>query len=60
MTLKSDAEFEIKLTLDMRNFVSFNASSGKKICTLICYFCRKYIMFEPKMYRGFMCHNNEE
>ena len=33
MTLKSDAKFEQKLTLDskndMRNLVNFNASSGK-------------------------------
>ena len=33
MTLKSDAQFEEKLTLgfkiDMRNLVNFNASSGK-------------------------------
>ena len=33
MTLKSDAKFEEKLALgsksDMRNFVNFNASSGK-------------------------------
>ena len=33
MTLKSDARFEEKLTLgsknNMRNFVNFNASSGK-------------------------------
>ena len=33
MTLKSDAKFEEKLTLDsendMRNVVNFNASSGK-------------------------------
>ena len=31
-----------------------------KICTLVCYFCRKYIIFEPKKYRGVMCHNTEE
>ena len=31
-----------------------------KICTLMCYFCRKYIMFEPKEYRGVMCYNTEE
>ena len=41
--------------------VNFNASSGKsEICTLICYFCRKYIMFEPKLYRGVMYYNTEE
>ena len=34
MTLNSDAKFEEKLTLgskhDMKNFVNFNASSGKR------------------------------
>ena len=65
MTLKSDRKFEEKLTLnsknDMRNLVNFNAGSEvRKICTLMCYFCRKYIMFEPKKYRGIMCHNTEE
>ena len=33
MTLKSDAKFEVKLTLgsknDMRNLVNFNVTSGK-------------------------------
>ena len=53
---KSDAEFEEKLTLgfknDMSNLVNFNASL--KICTLMCYFCQKYIVFEPKKQEGFM------
>ena len=31
-----------------------------KICILMCYFCRKYNMFDPKMYREIMCHNTEE
>ena len=118
MTLKSDAKFEIKLTLGsknkMKNLVNFNVSSGKseklhfnvlllsiaykvsakkvqknylswhwrviqtlkknwlfvwkmiwgiwwiltravqslKIYTLMGYFCRKYVMFELKRYRG--------
>ena len=29
-----------------------------KICTLMCFCCRKYIMFAPKKYRGVMCHND--
>ena len=29
-------------------------------CTLICYFRREYIMFEPKKYREVMCYNTEE
>ena len=29
---------------DMRNLVNFNAGSGmSEICTLMCYFCRKYV-----------------
>ena len=31
-----------------------------KMYTLMYYFCRKYIMFEPKKYTGVMCHNTEE
>ena len=65
MKLKSDAKFEEKLTLgsknDMRNFVKFNAGSGKsENLHLMCYFCRKYIMFEPKKHRGVICHNTEK
>ena len=68
MTLKSDARFEEKLTLgsknDMRNLVNFNGSKSEvaslKICTLMCYFCGKYVMFEPKQYRGIMCDSTEE
>ena len=65
MTLKSDAKFEEKLTLgsknDMKYLVNFSTGSGKsEISTLLCYFCRKCIMFEPKRYRGVMCHNTEE
>ena len=36
------------------------AVASLQICTLMCYFCRKYIMFEPKKYRDIMCHNTEE
>ena len=36
------------------------AVANLKICTLMCYFCRRYIMFEPKKYREVICHNNEE
>ena len=53
MTLKSDAKFEEKLTLgsknDMKNLMNFNAAvASLKICTLMCYCCRKYVMFEPQ------------
>ena len=53
MTLKSDSNFEEKLTFclknDMRNLVNFNLSSGK---SENLHFCRKYVMFELKRYRG--------
>ena len=31
-----------------------------KICTLMGYSSRKYIMFDLKKYSGVMCHNTEE
>ena len=59
MTLKSDARFEEKLTLgsinDIRNWwILMQAVASLKICTLMCYFGRKYIMFEEwsKIWRG--------
>ena len=58
MTLKSGAKFEDKLTLGSKNYitnlVSFNANSNKSEVR------EKYIKFEPKKYRGVMCHNTEE
>ena len=53
MTLKSDAEFKEKLTLSSKNEM-------RNLGNLRTYFCRKYIVFEPKKYRGVMCHNIEE
>ena len=41
-------------------WILMRAVASLKICTLMCYFCRKYIMFEPKKYRGVMCHNTKE
>ena len=41
-------------------WILMQAVTSLKICSLMCYFCRKYIMFEPKDYRGVMCHNTEE
>ena len=41
-------------------WVLMRAVTSLKICTLACYFCWKYIMFEPKDYRGVMCNNTEE
>ena len=59
-TLNSDAKFEEKLALgsenNMRNLVSLiRALASLKICTLMWYICRKYIVFEPKKYKGVMC-----
>ena len=52
MTLKSDAKFEEKLTLGSKNDMNFKilmrAVASLKIRTLMCYFCQKYITFEPK------------
>ena len=41
---------------DMRNWVSFimQAVASLKIFALIGYFCRKYVMFKLKKYRGVM------
>ena len=51
MTLNSDPKFKEKLTFclknDMRNLMYFNLSSENlKICTLMGYFCQKYVKFE--------------
>ena len=36
------------------------AVASLEICSLMCCFCWKYIMFELKKYRGVTCHNTEE
>ena len=53
MALNSDPKFKEKLTFclknDMRNLMYFNLSSENlKICTLMGYFCQKYVTFELK------------
>ena len=65
MILKSDAKFEEKLTCDfendMRNLANFHQSiQSVKTGTLIGSFCPKQKMYELKIYRGVMCHDNEE
>ena len=66
MTLKIDAKFEGKLTCgcknDMRNSANFQQSSFEslKIGTFIGSFHPKLKMYELKIYRGLMCHGNEE
>ena len=65
MTLKSDAKFEEKLTSglkkDMRIWQIFTrALESVKIGTLMGSFCPKQKMYDLKIYRGVMCHGNEE
>ena len=58
MTLKNDAKFEEKLSCglknDMRNLAKL------KIATLTESIYPKQKMYELKIYRGVMCHDNEE
>ena len=66
MALNIDAKFEGKLTCafknDMRNLANFYQSTFEslKIQTFIGSFYPKQKMCELKIYRGVMCHDNEE
>ena len=66
MALNIDATFEGKLTCafknDMRNLANFHQSmfESLKIGTLMGSFHPKQKMYELKIYRGVMCHDNEE
>ena len=65
MTLESDAKFEEKLTCglesDMRNLVIFHQSSQKsQTGTVMGSFYPKQKIYELKVYRGVMCHDNDE
>ena len=66
MALKIDAKFEGKLTCafknDMRNLANFHQSTFEslKIGTFIGSFYPKQKMYELKIYREVMCHENEE
>ena len=65
MKLKSDAEFEEKLTLgsknDMRNLVNFHPATQKsKNVTSMGYFGPKYMKFELKKYRGVIFNGTEQ
>ena len=66
MALKIDAKFEGKLTCafknDMRNLANFHQRplESLKIGTFIGSFYPKRKMYELKVYRGVMCHDNEE
>ena len=64
ITLENDAKFEEGLTCalknDLRNLVNFDVTlESLKICTLMGFFCEKYLMFELRNYRGVMCHDTE-
>ena len=66
MKLESDAKFEEKLTFglenNIKNLANFhqNTRASLKIGTLMGFFCAKLKIFELKIYRGVMCHDNEE
>ena len=66
MTPQSDAKFEEKITFglenNIKNLADFNQSTraSRKIGTLMGFFCPKLKIFELKIYRGVMCHENEE
>ena len=66
MALNIDATFEGKLTCafknDMRNLANFHQSmfGSLKIGSLIGTFYPKQKMYELKIYRGVLCHDNEE
>ena len=65
MTLSIDAKFERKLTCafknDMRNFKSFYQSARKiQIGTLMLVFYPKQKMYDFEIYRGVMCHDDDE
>ena len=40
--------------------ILMQAITSLKLCTLMCDFCRKYIMFEQKKYKGVMYHSTEK
>ena len=42
------------------SWISTRAVVSLKICTLMCYFCWKYIKFESNKYRGVLCNTTEE
>ena len=66
MALKIDTKFEGKLACasknDLRDLADFHKSTFEslKIGTFIRSFCPKYKIYELKIYRGVMCHDNEQ
>ena len=66
MAPNTDAKFEGKMTCtiknDMRNLANFHESmfGSLKIETLVGSFYPKQKMYELKIYRGVLCHDNKE
>ena len=65
MTLKDDAKFEEKLTCGSENDtrkrqIFTRALESLKIGTFMGSFNPKQRKYELKIYRGVMCHDNEE
>ena len=65
MTLKSDTKFGDEsaccFKIDMRNLAKFHQSTRKcQNWDLMGSFCPKYKIYELKIYRRVMCHDNEE
>ena len=66
MALNTDAKFEGKMTCafknNMRNIANFYQSmlGSLKPGTLMGSFYPKQKMYELKIYRGVLCHDNEE
>ena len=65
MALECDAEFEEKLTCGLKMTwgiwkIFTRAHEILKIGTVMASFCLKLKMYELKIYRGVMCHDNEE
>ena len=65
MTMKSDANFEEKLTLgfknNMKNLVNFHPATQKsKNFSSMGYFCPKYIRFELRKFRGIIFHDAQQ
>ena len=65
MVLKTDTKFERKLTCASKMTWAIwqfftRVLESFKIRTLMASFCLKLKMYELKIYRGVMCHDNEE
>ena len=58
-SLKKNWRLVPKMTLGLW-WILMRAVASLTIYTLMCYFCRKYIMFQPKKCRGVISHNTEK